>query len=259
MIIDISKRIFNWLLWGIGFVLVGTASLGLLILHYYTCLQLLEGGWSTFFGFLSIPLPVISWIGWMIFHTINSGEFFNYYNTVVLQVVGYAVLAFGIWLIIYKFLLDVTSGAEENRDYYLNEIFQDSVNLYSCPISADTKNFAPIAKQGIKAMLYLLSRKQREETISELLWLRNMANKSISIKKEVVEKYDEIIEMSYNNKYRFNEKKILKNILNDLDQNFAKVIFESYDTEYLKTRFTDHFFEKDDAEYAKYKRQSENG
>ncbi len=241
---------------GVGFLLVGSASLGLLLVHYTTIFQVLDGGWAAFFSILSIPLPVISWIGWMIFHSVNSGDFFNDYNTFVLQVVTYAVFAFGIWAIIVKFLPDfIVNVKKDERDYYLNEIFQDSVNLYASPISADTKNFAPIAKQGIKAMLYLLSRKQRDETISELIWLRDMANKSFSIKKEVVEKYDEIIEMSYNKKYRFNEKKILKNILNDLDKDFTKVIFESYDTEYLKTRFTDHFLEKDDPEYEKYKRQ----
>ena len=54
-------------------------------------------------------------------------------------------------------------------------------------------------------------------------------------------------------KFRFNKKNILRNALRDLDNEFAEAVFDTYDGEYLKKRFTDHFFEESDSEYEEYK------
>ena len=164
-------------------------------------------------------------------------------------IIGIAILGGGVWII--TILISVFSGPsefskahknniinDENFDS-LEELFLDAVNLYSCPITKETIKFAEAAKSCAIIIAKEVNLKQKQQLVSSLNWVSNMAVKT-GMSKKIINKHKEIVEYINKKDWSLVDSIKDKTELRKTNKELLEAIL-NYQGDYLKKTFPKHF------------------
>ena len=134
-------------------------------------------------------------------------------------------------LILLKIFPQLSSFNKENKrnqisenDYEkLAELYLDASNLYSCPETSTTKKAATGAKATAITIGKLVNDEQKKDLISQHEWVIKMGRQS-GLKKIVLDKNDEILEIVKSQNWSFMDAVINKNLLNSIDKKMLNAI-----------------------------------
>ena len=164
-------------------------------------------------------------------------------------IIGIAILGAGLW--IFSILFYLFSGPselskshkdnvieDENFDS-LEELFLDAVNLYSCPVTKDTIEFAEAAKSCAIIIAKEVNLEQKQQLISSLNWVSDMATKT-GMSKKIINKHKEIIEYINQKDWSLVDAIKDKTELRQTNEELLEAIL-NYQGDYLKKTFPKHF------------------
>jgi len=170
-------------------------------------------------------------------------------DLIINLIIGLAVLGSIAWIItnIISFFSGPSNLSKNHKDNIINdesfqkleELFLDAVNLYSCPITKDTLKVAPAARLCASTIAKTVNETQKQQLISSLQWVSDMAVKT-GMEKKIIDKHTEILEHINQKEWSQIDSIKDKTELRELNTEFIDAIL-NYEGDYLKTKFPKHF------------------